>query len=226
MVARRGRRGGHLGRHLGRGLYKQTGDAFEIAPGQEGFLLPIPALLFVQNDLWIGTPAGALRYQYRTMERFNEVAGKPFGDVRAIGQDRSGALWFGTAGGGLVRRENGSFRRFKKADGMSSDFVECLYFADDGALWIGTFGGGLDRFKDGRFSTITQKQGLPNNVIGHIECDGRGFFWMGSCGGILRASLPDLNDCADGKIFEVPFTAYGINDGLSTVANISILLTI
>jgi signal transduction histidine kinase/ligand-binding sensor domain-containing protein len=201
----------------GGGLFEQKDDAFDFAPGLENFLLPAPALLFVGGELWIGTPAGALRYQNGKLESFNEIAGKPFGDVRAIAQDKSGALWFGTAGGGLVRRENGDFRRFKKSDGLSSDFIECLHFADDGALWIGTFGGGLDRFKNWKFSVINREQGLPNGVIGHIEADGRGFFWMSSFGGILRASEKDLNLCAGGEISEVPFLTYGINDGLPTL---------
>ena len=201
----------------GGGLFAQKDDAFDFAPGLENFLLPMPALLFVGDELWIGTPAGALRYQNGKLERFSEIAGEPFGDVRAIAQDKSGALWFGTAGGGLVRRENGNFRRFKKSDGLSSDFIECLHFADDGALWIGTFGGGLNRFKDGKFSVINHEQGLPNGVIGHIESDGRGFFWMSSYGGILRASETDLNRCADGELAEVPFLTYGINDGLPTL---------
>jgi hypothetical protein len=172
---------------------------------------------YLWDGLWIGTPAGALRYQDGKLERFSEIAGEPFGDVRAIARDKSGALWFGTAGGGLVRRENGNFRRFKKSDGLSSDFIECLHFADDGALWIGTFGGGLNRFKDGKFSVINREQGLPNGVIGHIESDGRGFFWMSSYGGILRANETDLNRCADGKLAEVSFLTYGINDGLPTL---------
>jgi len=201
----------------GGGLFAQKDDAFDFAPGLENFLPPMPALLFAGNDLWLGTPAGAQRYHDGKLEPFNEVAGQPFGDVRAIAQDKSGALWFGTAGGGLVRLQNGNFRRFKKSDGLSSDFVECLHFADDGALWIGTFGGGLNRFKDGKFSAINHEQGLPNDVIGHIESDGRGYFWMSSYGGILRASEKDLNRCADGGIAGVPFLTYGINDGLPTL---------
>ena len=201
----------------GGGLFAQKDDAFDYAPGLENFLLPTPALLFLRDELWIGTPAGALRYQNGKLERFSEIAGEPFGDVRAIARDKSGALWFGTAGGGLVRRQDGNFRRFKKADGLSSDFIECLHFAGDGALWIGTFGGGLDRFKDGKFSVTNRKQGLPNGVIGHIEADGRGFLWMSSYGGILRASEKDLNRCADGEIAEVPFLTYGINEGMPTL---------
>jgi signal transduction histidine kinase/ligand-binding sensor domain-containing protein len=201
----------------GGGLFAQKDDAFDFAPGLENFLLPMPALLFVGDELWIGTPAGALRYQNGKLEPFNEIAGQPFGDVRAIAQDKSGALWFGTAGGGLVRLQNGHFRRFTKSDGLSSDFLECLHFADDGALWIGTFGGGLNRFKNEKFSVVNQRQGLPNGVIGHIEADGRGFFWISSFGGILRASENDLNRCADGEIAEVSFLNYGINDGLPTL---------
>jgi ligand-binding sensor domain-containing protein/signal transduction histidine kinase len=201
----------------GGGLYAQKDDSFDFAPGLENFRPPIPALLFSGDGLWIGTPAGALYYHNGKIEPFNEIAGKPFGDVRTIAQDKSGALWFGTAGGGLVRRENGNFRRFKKSDGLSSDFIECLHFADDGAFWIGTFGSGLNRFKNGKFSVINHEQGLPNSVIGHIESDGRGYLWMSSYGGILRASENDLNRCADGEMAEAPFLTYGINDGLPTL---------
>jgi len=201
----------------GGGLFAQKDDSFDFASGLENILLPMPALLFLHDDLWIGTPAGVLHSQHGKLERFNEIAGEPFGDVRAIAQDKSGALWFGTAGGGLVHLQNGNFRRFKEHDGLSSDFIECLHFADDGALWIGTFGGGLDRFKDGQFSIVSSEQGLPNSVIGHIESDGLGYFWMSSYGGILRASEQDLNRCADGKLAEVLLLTYGINDGLPTL---------
>ncbi len=201
----------------GGGIYMQTNDSFDYAPGLKNFLTPSPALLFLGDVLWIGTTAGALRYKNGGTEQFSEIAGKPFGDVRVIAPDKSGALWFGTAGSGLVFSQDGTFRRYKKADGLSSDFIDCLHFSDDGALWIGTFGGGLNRFKNGKFSVINREHGLPNGVIGHIESDDLGFFWMSSYGGILRASEKDLNRCADGEIAEVPFLTYGINDGLPTL---------
>ena len=201
----------------GGGLFVQKDDAFDYAPGMENFLWPAPALLFVKNELWISTPAGALWYRNGKFTVAGDIAGKPFGDVRAIAQDKSGALWFGTAGSGIVCQRDGKFQRFKKADGLSSDFIECLHFADDGTLWIGTFGGGLNRFKDRKFSVINREQGLPNGVIGHIEADGHGFFWMSSYAGIFRASENDLNRCADGQVAGVTFLTYGINDGLPTL---------
>ena len=201
----------------GGGLFAQRGDAFAFAPGLETFLLPAPALYFAGKELWVGTTAGAWRYQDGRCETFPEVSGEPFGDVRAIIRDHSATLWFGTAGGGIVSLRDGKFRRFRKADGLSSDFIECLQVANNGALWIGTFGGGLNRFKDGKISVINRAQGLPNGVIGHIESDGRGYLWMSSYGGILRASETDLNLCADGKLASVPFLTWGINDGLPTL---------
>ena len=201
----------------GGGLFAEKDDSFDFASGLENVHLPMPALLFSHDGLWIGTTAGVLHSQPGKLARFNEIAGEPFGDVRAIAQDKSGAMWFGTAGSGLVHLQNGSFRRFKISDGLSSDFIECLHFAEDGALWIGTFGGGLNRLKDGQFSIVSSEQGLPNSVIGHIESDGLGYFWMSSYGGILRASEQDLNRCADGKLAEVSFLTYGINDGLPTL---------
>jgi signal transduction histidine kinase/ligand-binding sensor domain-containing protein len=201
----------------GGGLFMQADDSFHFAPGIENVLAPMPALLSLHDELWIGTTEGAIRYRDGKAERFNEIAGQPFGDLRAIGRDKSGALWFGTAGKGLVRWQNGNFRRFNKSDGLSSDFIECLFFADNGALWVGTFGGGLDRFKDGKFAVINRKQGLPNGVIGHIESDDRGYLWMSSYGGILRASERDLNRCADGELAGLQFLSYGISDGLPTL---------
>jgi signal transduction histidine kinase/ligand-binding sensor domain-containing protein len=201
----------------GGGVFYQPDDSFQFPPGLETMLTPIPAMYFLGDELWLGTATGAGLYRHGELQRFNEIDGRPFGDVRGILADRSGTLWFGTAGAGLVRREHGAFQRFRRSDGLSSDFIECLYVAEDGALWLGTFGGGLDRFKNGKFSVINRDQGLPNSVIGHIESDGRGNLWMSSFGGILRANEAELNRCADGGTDAVAFVTYGLNDGLPTV---------
>jgi ligand-binding sensor domain-containing protein/signal transduction histidine kinase len=202
----------------GGGLFVQNGDAFHFAPGMENITPPMPALLSARGGLWIGTTTGLLRYENEKTIWFSRNNGQFLSDdVRAIAEDKQGAVWFGTAGNGLACLQNGKIRRFTKTDGLSSDFIECLRFDDDGTLWIGTFGGGLNRFKHGHFSVINRKQGLPNNVIGDIEPDGRGFFWMSSYGGIVRVSEAELNRCADGQIKEVHCLTYGMDDGLPTL---------
>jgi signal transduction histidine kinase/ligand-binding sensor domain-containing protein len=197
----------------GGGLFVQKEGAFDFAPGMENIRPPMPALLPARDGLWVGTTTGLRRYRDGAFTPVDQIPG----DVRAIVQDKPGALWIGTAGSGLARLESGKVRWFKKSDGLSTDFVECLRVDDDGTLWIGTFGGGLNRFKAGRFSVINQKEGLPNSVIGHIELDDQGFFWMSSYGGIIRVSEAELNRCADGKSGTVHCLTYGINDGLPTL---------
>lgn len=201
----------------GGGLFVQHGDLFDRAPGTERLNAPMPALLWLKDELWIGSGGGLLRYQNGIAKWIGQNGGQKLRDIRAIAADSQGVIWCGTAGNGLIRLQNETVQQFTKTNGLSSDFIECLHFDDNGALWIGTFGGGLCRMKDGHFSVINRDQGLPNDIIGDIESDGRGYLWMSSYSGIIRASEADLNLCADGKLAQVPCLTYGINDGLPTL---------
>ena len=68
--------------------------------------------------------------------------------MRAIEQDRDGALWIGTRGGGLSRFKDGTFTVYTEKDGLASDSVQGLFMDRDATLWIATRQG-LNRFKDG-----------------------------------------------------------------------------
>jgi signal transduction histidine kinase/ligand-binding sensor domain-containing protein len=201
----------------GGGLFVQNGNSFNRAPGTENLSVPMPALLWLKDELWIGSGSGLLRYQNGIAKWTGQTGGQKSRDIRAIAADLQGAIWCGTAGNGLIRLQNDDVKQFTRTDGLSSDFVECLHFDGQGALWIGTFGGGLSRFKHGEFSAINRRQGLPDDIIGDIESDGRGYLWMSSYSGIIRVSEADLNLCADGKLAQLPCLTYGINDGLPTL---------
>ncbi len=201
----------------GGGLFMQNGDSFNRAPGTESISVPMPALLWLKDQLWIGSGGGLLRYQNGIAKWIGENGEQKSCDIRTIAADSQGAIWCGTAGNGLLRLQNGTVQQFTRTNGLSSDFIECLHFDGSGALWIGTFGGGLCRMKDSHFSVINRDQGLPNDIIGDIESDGRGYLWMSSYSGIIRVSEDDLNLCAGGKLAEVPCLTYGIDDGLPTL---------
>jgi signal transduction histidine kinase/ligand-binding sensor domain-containing protein len=202
----------------GGGLFVRNGARFDFAPGTENITPPMPAMLCArEGGLWLGTETGLLRYQDGKTVWVTGSGGETLRDVRAVAEDRAGAVWFGMAGGGLGCLQGDQVRLFRKADGLSSDFVECLHFDGDGTLWIGTFGGGLNRLKQGKFAVVNRSRGLPNDVIGDIEDDGLGFFWMSSHGGIFRVSRAELDRCADGQIGQVHCLTYGIGDGLPTL---------
>jgi ligand-binding sensor domain-containing protein len=202
----------------GRGLFVQRGDHFERAPWFEEVTVPVLALLHVADgSTWVGTGSGLLHFDHGKVQWYGPNEGLIHPDVRAVVQDRQGAVWFGMLGGGLGVVENGRLRQIRKGSGLSSDFVQCLRLDNDGSLWIGTFGGGLNRLKKGQFAAISTSQGLPNDVICNIEDDGHENLWFSSHGGIFRVSKKLLNACADGLTNSVHCLAYGKGDGLPTL---------
>jgi ligand-binding sensor domain-containing protein/signal transduction histidine kinase len=202
----------------GGGLFVRRGERFETAPGLEGVLTPIPALLLGKNGvLWAGTGMGLLRYHEGQSRWFGHEQGLQVPDVRAVYEDAQGAVWFGMSGGGLGCLTNGAIKQYRKVDGLASDFVYCLQPDSSGALWIGTGGGGLDRLKAGKFAAIGVKEGLPGKIIAHVEEDADKNFWMSTEQGIIRVRESELNECADRRLGKVNCLIYGLGDGLETL---------
>ena len=200
------------------GLFVRRGNHFAPAPGLEQVTVSMPAILCDrESGLWIGTGEGLLRYQAGKATWILDNRRKKLRDVRAVAEDKDGAIWFGMSSGGLGCWKNGELKRFRRSDGLASDYIQCLHLDDEGALWVGTFGGGLSRLKNGVFATIGKDQGLPDNVVCDIEDDRNGYFWMSSHDGIIRADKAELNRCADGQSKEVHCLTYGISDGLPTL---------
>lgn len=201
----------------GGGLFRKKGDQFEPVTSIDTNTVITALYQSRDESLWLGSSAGLGHLTQDTFTWFTNREGPPLREVRTIVEDRNGVLWLGMLSGGLGRLDKGQLINFKKSDGLPVDSIWSLFAQSDGTLWIGTFGGGLCRFKDGRFSTISSQHGLPNNVICHIADDGQGNFWISSYGGIFRASIRDLNDCANGSIKTVFCFTYGRMDGLGTL---------
>jgi len=199
----------------GGGLLVKRGDRLLREGELSQITAPVVSLYEGKDgEVWVGTTLGLYRYHEGKVAL---CAGKDklaFPDIRAITQTSDRTLWFGMTGGGLGSFKDGEITQFRKADGLGSDFVVCLLAEPDGTLWMGTSDHGLTRLKEGRFATITTAQGLASDIICHIVGDGRGNLWMGSHRGILRASLGDLNRCADGATSSVPCLSYGKAEGL------------
>ena len=207
-----------MGRYLVGWTVCEARQSFRTGPGLEQVTVSMPAILCDrESGLSIGTGEGLLRYQAGKASWILDNRRKKLRDVRAVAEDKDGAIWFGMSSGGLGCWKNGELKRFRRSDGLASDYIQCLHLDDEGALWIGTFGGGLSRLKNGVFATIGKDQGLPDNVVCDIEDDRNGYFWMSSHDGIIRADKAELNRCADGQSKEVHCLTYGISDGLPTL---------
>ena len=112
--------------------------------------------------------------------------------VSALGVDRQGFVWIGTAIG-LVRFDGYEFRRMSTAAGKSgaaSGFVRTLLVGRDGALWIGSDSDGLARLDPQHLSWTEYRpggpEGLQKGTVRALAEDARGQMWIGTVGGGLQ----------------------------------------
>lgn len=135
-----------------------------------------------EGRLWIGTRSGGVnvcRYdrdlvcRHVTARNARKNAGK---DTQYLGHDHvtalleasDGAVWVGTAGGGLNHVVLGpddavrSVRRWTRDDGLPDDNVMAMVHAPDGALWLSSHAG-LTRLEPvaNRLDHYTPTEGLP-----------------------------------------------------------------
>ncbi|MCA1568330.1 MAG: histidine kinase [Acidobacteria bacterium] len=200
------------------GLTSYKDGQFQAYTRREGLLNENVRGVFVdrRGRLWVGTVGGLHLYESGRFQPYTTAEGLAHNSVLFIHEDAGGSLWVGTPNG-LNRLRDERFEAFTTRDGLGSNIVIGAHETGDGALWFGTLGGGLARFKDGRFKSVTSQAGLGDDTITRVLEDGAGNLWMGSTRGVLRASLKDLNDYADGRTPSVTCVVYGKADGLPSI---------
>src|SRR5215467_5981909 len=161
----------------------------------------ISAILQTHDSyLWMATVEGLVRFdgvRFTTFDTKNTPELKQ-SYIWTLYEDQDGALWIGTAGGGISRYKNGKFTSYTTKEGLAHDRVGAIAGTKDGSLWIGTIGG-LSRYKDGKFVTYTTDDGLRSNNVKSLHADDNGNLWIGTTGG--------LNLLKDGSI-----TVYDVVD--------------
>lgn len=119
--------------------------------------------------------------------------GLPQGMVRAMWQDRTGYLWFGTKDG-LARSDGNAFTVFRHDERDSSslcgDDITALLEDRSGMLWVGTESSGIDRYdpKTGRFAHVALGPAdPPQRLLGirDLREDQDGNIWSISEHGLL-----------------------------------------
>ena len=78
--------------------------------------------------LWLATYEGLVRFDGVRFAVFDtsNTAAITIGLTRTLVEDRTGALWIGFDGGGLVRYANGRFEQYTKRSGLTDDHVFAL----------------------------------------------------------------------------------------------------
>ena len=139
-----------------------------------------------ERRVWIGTAMGELfRYQGGRFQGFAESLIRH--PVQAIHEDRSGRMWFGTAGG-LVRLEKDKWQSFAARDGLSATNITSLADDAEGNLWIGTRRGGINRLRDSGVTSFRKTDGAPSDDISGLLVDEEGTVWASTPEGLGRFS--------------------------------------
>ena len=200
------------------GVLKMEGDRFVPAPGWPERSWIIYALLEGEaGDLWVGAERGVGRLSAGSWQMIDLDPAVVEERVRHIAVDRSGTVWFATAGNGLWRLQDGRRTRFGRTEGLTSEYLTSLHVDSEQTLWIGTKGGGLWRHRDGRFAAVTTKHGLPGDTVMSIIDDAAGYLWLGTFQGLVRVSPDELNRCADGRLDTINCLQLDLTDGLKSL---------
>ena len=138
-----------------------------------------------QGRLWIGfsDKEGLGVIEGDALRIYTVKDGLPAGAaIEAFCEDRTGTLWFGTHGGGLVRFKDGSFTTFNSKNGLSSDNIRAIFEDREGLIWIGTPDTGLMRLTPQIITTYAEKDGMVGKAFYPILEDHEGSIWIGNAG--------------------------------------------
>lgn len=105
--------------------------------------LPVYSILEDRSgNIWFASENGAIKYNGKTVERYNKANGLIDKRVTTIVQDKKGHLWFGTDEG-VFEYNYTSFQHIGENEGLASNKVY-LMLLDGNNLWVGT-NKGLDK---------------------------------------------------------------------------------
>ncbi|NTS42651.1 response regulator [Flavisolibacter sp. BT320] len=145
------------------------------------------------GNLWVGTngeginvlnAAGEVTVRYTPRPVAANDSLLPLnGYIRDILEDKEGAIWIATHGGGIacLQVETGRFTIYHTLNSkLPNDKIQTLLEDRDGNIWAGTHGGGIAIFqrKTGQFTVLSEKDGLQNNTVRKIVEDPTGRKWI------------------------------------------------
>src|SRR5262249_19684872 len=113
------------------------------------------------------------------------------GEPSAFAEDRSGAVWIGLAGGGVVRVRGDRFETFGKDAGLPAGRVHDLFVDRAGRLWVAVEDGGVGRLDapeapQPRFAVYTSRNGLSSDDVRCVSEDALGRLYFGGRKGVDR----------------------------------------
>lgn len=129
---------------------------------------------------------------YYSAGRYYKYEASPYitqNEVTAIGQDSTGAFWFGISFGGAVRIDNSNVQLFDEGTAVAGAYLNDIILDKNGYLWICTEEG-VFLYRDGKFHPYTEANGLTNNHVYRVLEDRESNLWFATGrGGVEKLSV-------------------------------------
>ncbi|HSU55272.1 MAG TPA: two-component regulator propeller domain-containing protein, partial [Candidatus Dormibacteraeota bacterium] len=103
------------------------------------------------------------------------------GETTALLEDSEGAVWMGTAFGGLFRYDGSAFESIS----TSRPEIQCLLEDREKSIWAGTLGGGLNRIRRRVVQLQGMDSGRPFESVRSLSEDAQGTLWATTENGTL-----------------------------------------
>lgn len=105
--------------------------------------------------------------------------------VRNVFRDRTGALWVGTDGDGIIRMNGKNMLWLTTKNGLTNNFIRAILQSRDGSMWIAT-DEGLSHWTSRRFTNYRMSDGLSYFSTRALLEDRNGDLWVGTDRGLNR----------------------------------------
>lgn len=154
-----------------------------------------------KGNIWIGTNGNGVNMYDPVSEKFHrfdegykytsDTRALARGFIRAIEEDKSGNIWIGTLGVGIVMLDSSldKIRVFNRTNSnLPTNDVQAICAGENGRIWAGTPGGGLCLFDTltGKFICYAEQEGALNTVIYKILEDDAAKVWVSTNKGLSR----------------------------------------
>jgi ligand-binding sensor domain-containing protein/signal transduction histidine kinase len=137
--------------------------------------------------LWCSTYDGVVRFDGVRFVRIgpDDSTNQQANRVQCLHVDRSGRLWLGTDGAGVLLYSDGAFTAFAERFGSSTSAVRSIAEDAEGNLWLGTRGG-LGRLRQGKLTWFTDAAGFTNTTKStwSVAVDPEGRVWAADWGNL------------------------------------------
>lgn len=170
-------------------------------PELENIPQSVTTILFINNDIWIGTPDGLYSFNLKSRLLTNYTSNpKSHLSVRTwvntIYLDNDSNVWIGTMADGLLsyNYDCDSFTIYREdannPNSISRNAISSIYQDRQGILWVGTYEGGVNYAHPmfNNFSTVSHQVGNNNSLISNqVTCfleDSEGDLWVGTENGL------------------------------------------